>query len=178
VRTRHLPSHAAPATVLAATLLAVAGEAAAAGGEGLVILPELPLLVLLLVAFVILIFPLNALVFRPIFNILDERDQRIEGTRARAARLGAEADDSLSRYEAAIATAREELEQDRRRQADEARSAHSARTTAARGEAEQEIARARASVASSLDEARTSLRAQSEGLAREIATRVLGREVS
>ena len=176
MRIRKLPSHAA--TGLVATILAVAGDAAAAGGEGLVILPELPMLLLLLVAFAILIFPLNALVFRPIFNILDERDKRIEGTRDRASRLAAEADAALSRYEGAIATAREELEQDRRRQADEARSAHSARTASARAEAEQEIGRARDSVAASLDEARTSLRAQSEGLAREIATRVLGREVS
>ena len=71
---------------LAAGVLAVAP--AAAGEGGLVLMPDFErTLPLLLLAFVLLIYPVNALIFRPIFKVLEERDRRIAGNRESARRV-------------------------------------------------------------------------------------------
>ncbi len=168
---------AGAALAAALCVLAPAGGAAASEG-GLVLLPEWDLLLLLLAVVALLIVPVNKLLFDPIFRVLEERDQKIAGTRKRAETIAAEADASLQRYEQAIAEVRVEAESTRRSALDDARSAHAQRTAAARAEAESEVGRAREALAAELTTARASLRSQSEGLAREIASRVLGRELS
>ena len=61
---------------------------------------------------------------------------------------------------------------------DTARKEQSRVTSEARGLAEQEVARAREGLAQALESARADLRSQAEDLAREAATRVLGRSIS
>lgn len=157
-------------------LTALAAPARAAGG-GLEIVPDGPLLLLLLVAFALLIYPMNALLFRPIFRVLDAREEKISGTRRRAEHLAREADATAQRYENAIAKSREESHRERAAGLEEARRAGAGQTTAARKAAETEIERARAEMASALAEARTALRADSQALAREAAARLLGRSL-
>ena len=114
------------ALVLAAIAFAFAVPAFAAGE--LVLIPDAELfgvfglgdgigmLWVMLAGFVVLIFPLNALMFQPIFRALDERDERIQGARDRSAQLQSEADDVLDRYETAIRDARSESESQRQTQ--------------------------------------------------------------
>jgi len=151
-----------------------AGDAAAAGG-GLELLPRLELLGVLLLLFTLLIVPVNTVIFRPIFRALDERDDKIAGTRARAERLERDAQAVLERYESAVREVREEAELARRARLETTRGETAQTTTAARAAAEGEIERARAELSAALTEARASLRAQSQILAREAAARVLGR---
>ena len=159
-------------TVALSTL--VAGEAAAAEG-GLQLLPDLQLLGTLLVLFGLLIVPVNQVIFKPIFRALDDRADKISGTRARAERLERDAEAVLGRYQTTVREVREEAESARRARLEEARG-ETARTTAeARAAAESEIERARAELSAALEEARASLRGQSQELAREAAARVLGR---
>jgi F-type H+-transporting ATPase subunit b len=148
-----------------------------ASEDNLVLEPHPPLLLALLLFFVLLIAPVNHLVFKPIFKVLDEREARIAGTRARAQKLEAEADAVLARYETAVREVREQAELDRRARLKEARGELVAATGAARSEAEGEIARARADLRSAVDSAQTSLRSQTEGLARQAASQVLGRNL-
>ena len=80
--------------VSAALLLALAAPAHAAEG-GLQIFPDIALgasplesrFVQLLILFVLLIFPVNQLLLKPLLAVLDERAARIEGTRKRAGEL-------------------------------------------------------------------------------------------
>jgi len=160
-----------------AVLLLTAGTASASEG-GIVLWPDLPMLLIMIVLFVLLLVPLNTLLFRPLLRTLDLRVERTLGTRARAEKLGASADEILARYEQAVRDVRAEAEQTRRTELAGARSETSVRTAQARAEAEQEIERARREVASALAESRTRLRAEVEPLAREAASRVLGRGVS
>jgi F-type H+-transporting ATPase subunit b len=156
--------------------LAIAGPARASGG--LELIPSLPLVLMLLAGFAILVFPMNALVFRPLFRVLDERRERIEGATRRADKLESEADQVLARYRESVAQAREEAEVERRRELDAARSEHAALATDARARAEREAERARAEISKAFEDARDGLRGSAEALAREAAERVLGRSLS
>ena len=68
-------------------------------------------------------------------------------------------------------------ESGRRQLLEEARREHAQMTGSVRGEAETEISRAREEVAGALVSARSQLREQAKALAREAATRVLGRSL-
>ncbi len=177
------------ATVALAFTLAVALPAAAA--EELVLIPDAGLfglvpalghglgkLWIMLIGFVVLIFPLNALMFQPIFRALDERADRIQGARERSKQLEAEADSVLDRYETAIREARSQSESERQTALASARDEQANLTTQARSDAEQELERARGELNQSLEEARATLRASAEDLATAAAEQVLGRTLT
>jgi F-type H+-transporting ATPase subunit b len=132
----------------------------------------------LVVLFALLIFPVNALLFKPVFRVMDERAEKIGGARRRAERLEREAETILSDYEGAVREAREQAEVDRRSLLDAARSEHASLTRAARAEAERELEHAREELGRSLSDARATLRAGAEELAPLVAERVLGRSLS
>lgn len=146
--------------------------------DKLVLLPDPLILSTMIVAFVLLIFPLNQLIFKPIFHSLDERAARIEGARSRSNLLQKDADGVLDRYETAIREVRGEAEQARQGQLALAREEQATLTTRARREAEGELERARAELGQSLEEARASLRSSAEDLATAAAEQVLGRALS
>lgn len=168
----------APCAVAWAALGLLAATPALAAEGGLVLIPSLEMLGALIALFVILIFPVHTLVFRPIFAVFDARAEKIAGTRARAERIAADAEEVLTRYEGSLREAREEAERERKERLAAARSESAEQSAAARAEAEREIERARDQISAGLVEARSSLRPQAELLAREAAARVLGRELS
>ncbi len=152
-------------------------QPAAAAAE-LVIFPEIPTLLTLIVAFVILIFPLNAAIFQPLFRVMDERDAKISGATEEAKQLVAKAEELTAEYREGIRQAREEAEGARKEQLEAARSEHGSITGAARAESEDEVGRARTEIEASLSEARTTLETASRDLAKVAAERILGRSLS
>lgn len=165
------------AAALAAGLL-TSGVASAAEG-GIVLWPDwFTMLPFMIALFAALIVPVNALLFRPLLRALDLRVERTLVTRERAEKLAASADEILARYEKSVSDVRIEAEQARRGELATARSETAARTAAARADAEREIERARGEVSAALADARAQLRAEAEPLAREAASRVLGRTLS
>ncbi len=130
------------------------------------------------VAFIVLIFPLNALIFRPLLNVMEARDDRIAGNHRRAEGAQRQAEAALERYEESVLAARDEATLERRTRLDAARAEQLGITRTAREEVEREIERAREELEGSLAEARETLRAGSEELARLAAERILGRRVS
>jgi F-type H+-transporting ATPase subunit b len=163
--------------IAACAVISLVSAPAIASEDNLVLVPDPPLLLALLLLFVLLIVPVNLLVFKPIFKVLDEREARIAGTRARAQKLEEDADAVLGRYEAAVRDVREEAELGRRARLEEARSELVAATGAARRDAEGEIERARSELRSVVGSAQTALRSQAEELARQAASQVLGRSL-
>lgn len=164
------------ACAAAATLL-LATPAAAAGGE-IVLAPELIKLVPMVVLFLLLVFPVNALLFRPILAALDARAEKTEGMRERTRKLAAEAEQLLGRYEREVAEARATAEQARREAVSQARAELQAQAREARAVVENEIDQARGRVAGELAQAREALKSEARELAREAASRVLGRPLS
>ena len=174
-RDRQQRSVLAGAGALVFGLLAATPAQAAAG---LTLFPQWGLLLILLVGFVVLVFPLNALIFKPLFRVLEERDERIAGARARAAQLESDAEELLGRYRKAIAEVREACERDRRSQLEVARGEQTALTDTARSEAESVLAAGRGDLENWLGDARETLRDDAEPLARMAAAQVLGRNLS
>ncbi|MBW2426378.1 MAG: ATP synthase F0 subunit B [Deltaproteobacteria bacterium] len=170
-----------PRALVTALLFALAGgiqAEPALAAEELVLIPDPQLLLIMVAGFVILIFPLNALLFKPVFAALDARSERIDGARQRSAQLEQEADSVLGRYETAIREARSEAETQRQTQLERAREEQLEVTGAARQEAEGELERARAELSQSLETARATLRASAENLAQDAAEQILGRKLS
>ncbi len=137
--------------------------------------PGLGLMWKMLIGFSLLVFPLNLLIFQPIFGALNERAERIQGARIRSNQLQAEADNVLERYESTIREARSDSESDRQVQLLGAREEQSNLTKQARSEAEHELEAARSELELSLEDARSTLRASAEDLAQAAAEQVLGR---
>lgn len=165
-----------PGLACAAVALSWAAPAQAAGG--LQLIPEWRELITLVLLFVFLIYPLNVLIFRPIFGVLDEREERIVGARRRGEQLERDAAEVMERYEAGIRDVRAESELARRETLDTAREQRAELADQARGNAESEIDRGRTAIASSLEEARGTLRGSSRELAQQAAERILGRPLS
>ena len=159
----------------AASALAVPAQAATEGG--LQIFPDLRVFYLI-AFFALLVFPVNRVLLRPLMRVLDERSERIEGAREHAERLRHEADSVLERYREAVRRAREEAEAERRETVEAARREHAEATTKARGDADQEVARAREEVQAALGDARARVHREAEALARDAASRVLGRSLA
>ena len=183
-------------TALVTSALALALAAPAFAADQLVLIPDfellgafdgiggyesggrLGMLWVMLIGFIVLIYPLNSLMFQPIFRALDERAERIQGARDRSMQLQGEADAVLDRYETAIREARSQSESERQTALASARDEQTELTTQARGDAEQELERARGELNRSLDEARATLRASADDLATAAAEQILGRSLS
>jgi F-type H+-transporting ATPase subunit b len=184
---RPLRKHAVAISITLVFAMFVAGHAAAS--DNLQLLPDYGLfnlfgesyfgdLWIMIIGFVLLIFPLNQLIFKPIFQSLDRRAERINGARARSVDLQKQADAVLDRYETSIREARGESEQARQAGLLRAREEQATLTAEARGEAERELVSARAELGRSLEDARASLRSTAEELAGAAAEQVLGRALS
>jgi F-type H+-transporting ATPase subunit b len=148
---------------------------AAHAADDLVLIPEPAMLGALIVLFVLLIGPTNRLILKPLLRVLDEREARTSGTRARAARLEEEAREVLERCERELVKTREEADRARRGALERVRNEAQQLTDAARGAAERTLESARGELTGAFEEARRGLRTQSQDLAREAAARVLGR---
>ena len=160
-------------TLFACALLA--GTAEASEG-GLVLLPDLAgKLPILIVLFALLVYPVNAILFKPIFRVLDAREERTAGTRKRAAKIMKDAEETLARYESQVREVRADAEQARKSEAAAAREENATLVGAARAEAERQLERARIELDEALAQSRQMLRAGAQSLADEAASRVLGR---
>jgi F0F1-type ATP synthase membrane subunit b/b' len=164
--------------LVAALPLVLAPVAHASSGGGLVLIPDMTKVVVLLVGFVALVPVVSSLIVRPVYGVIDERAERIDGARKRAAALEESANEVLTRYENAVREVREESERERRQHIDAARSEHAQITGRARAEAEREIEQSQTELQASLSDARAGLRTTAEDLARQAAERILGRPVA
>ncbi len=156
-------------------LVAVTSLPAVAAEGGLQIFPDGRTLVVLLILFALLIPLTDRILFRPLLRVLDEREERIAGARGRAVELAAEAKQLLGRYEAALRDAREHADGERKAYLRSARQEQAEALLAARRQSEEELARTRSEVGTAVERARAGLRREAETLAREVATRLLGR---
>ena len=169
-----MTSFASRALPVAFVLAALPAQAS----DKLTLEPDLLVTSVLLVSFILLISPLNRLIFQPLLKVMEERDQQIVGARARADHVQTQAQEALERYEDSIRTAHEAATVERRRVLDVAREELQAITRGAKSEADRELGRARDDLEGAVVEARESLRGSAEELASLAAERILGRSLS
>jgi F-type H+-transporting ATPase subunit b len=171
------PSLAAAASLVLAAFPALAADTHG-GGHGLVLAPEWTELVPLIVLFLLLIPLVNGLLFKPVFRILDAREERIDGARRRAERVERDAASVLERYRAAVSEVRAESDAERKTTLEAARRAQAEQVARERAEAERRMEATKREIDGALASARESLRRDAQALAREAAARILGRALS
>src|SRR5215510_534361 len=128
--------------------------------------------------FLILFFLSNKLLFQPYLALRERRKAGIEGARAEAERMTAQADAKLADYEKQLAVARGRANEEGRKVKLEAAARMAKLTDEARAAAQKEIDGAQAAMRRETESARGQLMPQAEAIARAIASRLLGREVT
>ena len=125
--------------------------------------------------FLLLIYPVNRLLVQPLLRVLDEREARTSGALEQSRQLGDEARATRVDLEARLSEARTRSQSRRSAILSDGEIQERAVLDAAREEASGIVEDVRQSVRAELIEARTALHTDSRVLAREAATRILGR---
>ena len=128
--------------------------------------------------FVVLLFVLKPALFDPMMKLFEEREKRIEGTRHQATKEDERSAKALAKYEAILTKAREAGSAERDSLRAEGLKREAALMAEARAASAATLEQGRAEIAKESSTARNQLRTDAHGLARDMASRVLGREVS
>jgi F-type H+-transporting ATPase subunit b len=134
-------------------------------------------LIIQMVNFLILLFILNLILFRPIRKIIRERNQIIQNFNSDITSLTDEAQDSMERFEEKVLEAKKEgmsRVQDMKGEGEEAEADLIAATNE---EVQAKIQEARQKVASDIQEARNQLQAQVQAFSVAVTEKVLGRSI-
>lgn len=128
--------------------------------------------------FLLLYVVAKKVLFQPYLRLRDRRKEGIDGARAAAERMTAEADAKLVDYEKQLASARSRANEEGRKVRAEAAAHEKDVTDKARSEAQKAIGEATAKMRQETEAARLQLLPQANQLARQIASKLLGREVA
>jgi len=134
-------------------------------------------LIIQMVNFLILLFILNLILFRPIRNIIKERNQIIQNFNSDINSLTDEAQDSMERFEQKVLEAKKEGMSRVHNMKDEGEQAEAELIAATNTEVQAKIEEARQKVASDIQEARTQLQAQVQAFSVAVTEKVLGRSI-
>ncbi len=135
-------------------------------------------LIIQIITFIIFIWILDYLVFKPIVRVLDERRERIDGTMEKARLMEAEIQKKLDEYEERIQEAKSQAAYEKERIRREGESVAKAIVERARTELARDIPIIRRQIANEADRTRRELERRAHEVGRDIACRILGREIS
>jgi F-type H+-transporting ATPase subunit b len=129
-------------------------------------------LVIQIIAFVVLWAALKRLVFEPMMDALDARNERTAAVRAEAERLLAAAQETQHDYEKSLHDARTQMAHEAARARSAAQEEAGRALDETREAANEELRALRAHVAAQVEDARRSLAAQADEIAQEMLGRV------
>jgi F-type H+-transporting ATPase subunit b len=121
---------------------------------------------------------MNKILFKPLLQFMEARDQGIHADLEEASHLRQQAEGALTTYESALGAARRDMGEQAAaiQRAMEAKQRE--QINAARNEANTMVADAQATIARETQEARTRLADQARDLARLVVAKLMGREVT
>ena len=128
--------------------------------------------------FLVLFAVANKFMFKPYLALRERRKDRIEGARAEAERMSAQADAKLADYEKQLSQARSRANDEGRKVRAEAAAHEKSVTDASRTASQKALDETTAKLRAETDAARLQLLPQANTLARQIASKLLGREVA
>ncbi|NIS69610.1 MAG: hypothetical protein GTO12_11855 [Proteobacteria bacterium] len=134
-------------------------------------------LIIQIVNFIIFLWILNYLIFKPIVRVLNERRERIEGQVEKARDMEAEIQKKLEEYEARIQDAKGQAANEKERFRRQGENMAKEVLEKARAEMARDIPIIRKQIAGETERVRRELEQRAQEVAREIACRVLGREI-
>ena len=127
---------------------------------------------------ILMVFVLNATLFRPINKVLEERERRTRGRSGEAQDILGRVESGLRQYETSLREARLEGYHLLEAQRAEAMSARQAKLGALREDLRGLVEEQRSSILAQADAARNTLAGDAQRLAAEISNQVLGRAAS
>lgn len=149
---------------------------ALAEGSGQIINPD-GSLVLIAILFLIFVFLLNRVLFKPIGRVLDEREVLTDGAKAEARAAARQYQNRLNQYESGIRQARAESYRYLEQQRATALQERGRMIDEAKARAGDELVRAKAEVNRQAAGARSALESEARQIAGRISQNVLGRTV-
>jgi F-type H+-transporting ATPase subunit b len=135
-------------------------------------------LILHVIIILVMVYVLNATLFKPINAILESREKRTRGRLSEAQETMKGVREKLAEYEASLRQARSEAYALAESQRAEAMIERQRRVNEMRNELAQSIATAKEAIQEQATQARASLEVESRLIARDISSRVLNRSVS
>ncbi len=130
-----------------------------------------------LVNFLVLLFLLNTILYKPVMAKLREREARIRGDREKAEQLARSVEEQEKRHQEELAKARQAAGKDKVALLAEAKGKESDILKKARSDAGAIIEEMKVTIQQQVGEARSALKTQMTPLARSIAEKILGRSV-
>lgn len=158
-------------TFLYAVIFALAVVPPARAAENLLSVDKT--IVIQLVIFLVALFLLNRLVFRPLIGVWDRRDELTAGTLREAEEMTRKAEGAISEYNENLAEARAQATETRNELRQQGQSESSKMLVSTREVAQAEIEDARGTLESEVTKIRADLQGEIESLAAEISDRVL-----
>lgn len=134
-------------------------------------------LLIQIIGFFILLVVLNQFLYKPVQRILKEREEKIEGSMKKAAQTDKEISEGVIAYEKKLKEAAVKGNEERARIRQEGVEKEKAAMEAARAEAYKELAVIRNEIEASKKSALAGLGIEAKGLARQIADKVLDKNV-
>jgi F-type H+-transporting ATPase subunit b len=131
-----------------------------------------------LVLFGVFITLMKPLLFDPLLKVFEERERRTEGAKKEAKAMDEEAGELLKKYEEELAKVRREAGAERERLRAETARVEAKIMEEARAETVKIIEQGHARITTEVAQLRKELEASKPELARQIAARILGREVA
>lgn len=126
----------------------------------------------------VMVFVLNATLFKPINRILEEREKRTSGRSDEAADILRRVDEKMAHYEQALRQTRAEgyqlMERERAAVMDE----RSAKLSAARAEVNRSMSEEKEAIQAQTEQARLTLDQEARRIAADVSARILHRSVS
>lgn len=130
-----------------------------------------------IVFFLILLAVLKPTLFDPMLKLFEERERRIEGAKLQARKTDEASAGALSKYEAEMQKARASANLERDKLRAEGVKAENEILAKVRASTTKTLAEGRATLGEEVAAAKASLKADVAALAKDLAGRVLGREV-
>ncbi|MDO8282488.1 MAG: F0F1 ATP synthase subunit B [Thermodesulfovibrionia bacterium] len=124
--------------------------------------------------FLILIWLLNIILFKPLFRIFEERSKLIDGSLESAKSLAKEKDELMAQIDAKLAKAKEEAKSINETFRKEGSEIHKQAMEAAQKDAEEMNRKAKTELESSVQKAKDGLRKEIEAFSGKIVEKMLG----
>jgi F-type H+-transporting ATPase subunit b len=130
-----------------------------------------------LVSVIVFLFLMNKVLFKPLVQLMEARDKRIQDDLEQAARLRQQAEGAMTTYETALAAARRDMGEQAAAVQRAMESKQREQIDAARRQAHTMVTGAEATVEQETQEARLRLADQARALARLVVAKFISREV-
>ena len=131
-----------------------------------------------MVAFTVLVMILKPVLFDPLLKLFEERERRTEGAKLLARKMDEKAGELLQRYESELEAVRRAASEERERLRAEGTKLEAQILAEGRAEVAKLVEQGRAKLEADRKVLRAELSTRAADVARDIASRVLGREVA